>query len=107
MESLILTAQEELRIIILDSSKKEEEQTELDKKINTAKAKKNMLTNDYSKHDQDIISVKHKIDNLKLEIEQGGDMPASVKNILKSTTLTGIHNTIGNILTIDDKYTKA
>ena len=107
LESLILTAQEELRVIILDSSKKEEEQTELDKKINTAKAKKNMLTNDYSKHDQDIISVKHKIDNLKLEIEQGGDMPASVKNILKSTTLTGIHNTIGNILTIDDKYTKA
>ena len=66
-----------------------------------------MLNNDYSKHDQDIISVKHKIDNLKLEIEQGGDMPASVKNILKSTTLTGIHNTIGNILTIEDKYTKA
>ena len=107
LESLILTVQEELRVIILDSSKKEEEQTELDKKINTAKAKKNMLTNDYSKHDQDIISVKHKIDNLKLEIEQGGDMPASVKNILKSTTLTGIHNTIGNILTIEDKYTKA
>ncbi|MBO5120709.1 MAG: AAA family ATPase [Bacilli bacterium] len=107
LESLILTVQEELRVIILDSSKKEEEQTELDKKINTAKAKKNMLTNDYSKHDQDIISIKHKIDNLKLEIEQGGDMPASVKNILKSTTLTGIHNTIGNILTIEDKYTKA
>ena len=34
LESLILTAQEELRVIILDSSKKEEEQTELDKKIN-------------------------------------------------------------------------
>jgi chromosome segregation protein len=107
LESLILTTQEELRVIILDSSKKEEEQVELDRKIQTAKAKKNMLNNDYSKHDQDIISVKHKIDNLKLEIEQGGDMPASVKNILKSTTLTGIHNTIGNILTIEDKYTKA
>ena len=107
LESLINTIQEELKVIILDSNKKEEEQKELDKKIQTAKAKKNMLTNDYSKHDQDIISVKHKIENLKLEIEQGGDMPASVKNVLKSTTLTGIHNTIGNILTIEDKYTKA
>ena len=66
-----------------------------------------MLTNDYSKHDQDIISIRHKIAALKNEIEQGGDMPNSVRNILKSTTLTGIHNTIGNILTIDDKYTKA
>ncbi len=107
LEALINTTKEDLRVIILDSNKKEEEQKELDKKIQTAKAKKNMLTNDYSKHDQDIISIKHKIDNLKNEIEQGGDMPNSVRSILKSTTLTGIHNTIGNILTIDDKYTKA
>lgn len=107
LEALINTTKEDLRIIVLDSTKKEEEQIALDKKIQTAKAKKNMLTNDYSKHDQDIISVRHKIDNLKNEIEQGGDMPNSVKNVLKSTTLTGIHNTIGNILTIDDKYTKA
>ena len=107
LEALITTTKEDLRIIILDSSKKEEEQKELDKKIQTTKAKKNMLTNDYSKHDQDIISIKHKIDNLKLQIEQGGDMPNSVKSILKSTSLTGIHNTIGNILTIEDKYTKA
>ena len=107
LESLVNTVQEELRVIILDSNKKEEEQKELDKKISTAKAKKNMLNNDYSKHDQDIISIKHKIDNLRNEIEQGGDLPTSVKNILKSTTLTGIHNTIGNILTIEDKYTKA
>lgn len=107
LEALINTTKEDLRVIILDSNKKEEEQKELDKKIQTAKAKKNMLTNDYSKHDQDIISIKHKIDNLKNEIEQGGDIPNSVRSILKSTTLTGIHNTIGNILTIDDKYTKA
>ena len=66
-----------------------------------------MLTNDYSKHDQDIISIKHKIENLKREIEQGADMPNSVRSILKATTLTGIHNTIGNIISIDDKYTKA
>ena len=107
LESLVNTTKEDLRVIILDSAKKEEEQKELDKKIATAKAKKNMLNNDFSKHDQDIISVRHKIDNLKNEIEQGGDMPTSVRNILTSTTLTGIHNTIGNILTIDDKYTKA
>lgn len=107
LEALIATTKEDLRIIILDSNKKEEEQKELDKKIQTAKAKKNMLTNDYSKHDQDLISTKHKIDTLKNEIEQGGDMPNSVRNILKSTSLTGIHNTIGNVLTIEDKYTKA
>ena len=107
LESQINTTKEDLKIIISDITKKEEEQNLLDKNIQTTKAKKNMLTNDYSKHDQDIISIKHRIDNLKNEIEQGGDMPNSVRNILKSTTLTGIHNTIGNILSIEDKFTKA
>ena len=107
LTSALNTIKEDLKLIIQDSNKKEDEQKELDKQIQSAKAKKNMLTNDYSKHDQDIISIKHRIDNLKNEIEQGGDMPNSVRSILKATTLTGIHNIIGNVLTIDEKYTKA
>lgn len=107
LESLIPTTKEDLNLIIASSNKKEAEQQELDRNISSAKAKKNMLTNDYSKHEQELISIKHKITNLQMEIEQGGDMPNSVRNILKSTTLTGIHNTIGNILAIEDKYTKA
>lgn len=107
LSSAITTTKEDLRLLLLDINKKENDQRELEKKLNNIKAKKNMLTTDYSKHDQDIISLKHRIDLLKSEIEQGGDMPNSVRSILKSTTLTGIHNTIGNILTIDDKYTKA
>ena len=36
----------------------------VEKKLKTAQQKKNMLTNDYSKHNQDLISTKHKIDTL-------------------------------------------
>ena len=107
LEALIPTTQEDLNLIISSSNKKEQEQLEIDKNIQTAKAKKNMLTSDYSKHEQELISIKHKITALQTEIEQGGDMPNSVRSILKSNSLTGIHNTIGNILSIEDKYTKA
>ena len=107
LEGTISTIGEDLNLIVDSTKKKELEQQELDKKIKNEKSKKVMLTNDYSKHDQDLISVRHKIDNLKREIEIGADMPNSVKSILKSTSLTGIHNTIGNIISIDDKYTKA
>ncbi len=107
LEGSISLIEEDLNQIITSSKQKEEEQVELDKKVQTEKQRKIMLTNDYSKHDQDIISIKHKIDSLKREIEQGADMPNSVRSILKATTLTGIHNTIGNIISIDDKYTKA
>ena len=107
LEGNISLLEEDINQIVASSKQKEDEQVELDKKVQTEKQRKIMLTNDYSKHDQDIITIKHKIDNLKREIEQGADMPNSVRSILKATTLTGIHNTIGNIISIDDKYTKA
>lgn len=107
LEGSISLIEEDINQIVASSKQKEDEQVELDKKVQTEKQRKIMLTNDYSKHDQDIITIKHKIDNLKREIEQGADMPNSVRSILKATTLTGIHNTIGNIISINDKYTKA
>ena len=80
---------------------------EQEKSLQNEKSKKNMLTNDFSKHNQELISIKHKMDNLKVEIEQGSDMPNSVRKVLKNTNLTGIHNTIGNILSTEEQYINA
>ena len=80
---------------------------EQEKSLQNEKSKKNMLTNDFSKHNQELISIKHKMDNLKIEIEQGSDMPNSVRKVLKNTNLTGIHNTIGNILSTEEQYVNA
>lgn len=107
LSSNITIVDEELKNIIKDSSVKEAESIETEKTLQNAKSKKNMLTNDYSRHNQEIISTNHKIDNLKVEIEQGSDMPNSVRKILKNPNLTGIHNTIGNILSVEEKYVKA
>lgn len=107
IEGQISTLKEDIKLIIATSNKKEEENNKLDKEVSTIKAKKNMLTNDYSKHDQNLISIKHKINSLRMEIEQGTDMPNSIRCILKETSLTGIYNTIGNVLNIEDKYAKA
>ncbi|MCI8461082.1 MAG: AAA family ATPase [Bacilli bacterium] len=107
LSSNLTIIDEDLKILIKESSDIEEESNEVEKNLRAAKAKKNMYTQDYSKHNQDIISTNHKITNLKTEIEQGSDMPNSVRKVLKNTNLTGIHNTIGNILTVEEKYTKA
>ena len=107
IERDIVVLTEEISSILSTSKKEEEKDQNLLREISTLKSKKNMLNNDYSKHDQEIISISHKIASLRQEIEQGGDIPNSVRNVLKSTTLTGIHNTIGNLITTEDKYTKA
>ena len=107
LEGLISTVEENLKVIMKESTSKENENKELEEKMFHIKSKKQMLTNDYSKHDQELINTRHKIDSLKNQIEQGTDMPSSVRSIIKSPHLTGIHNTIGNILSIEDQYTKA
>ncbi len=85
----------------------EQELIDIERELQNIKLKRNMLANDYSNHNQEYISISHKIDNLKIEIEQNGDMPSSVRKVLSNHQLTGIHNTIGNILDTDEKYIKA
>ena len=106
-KNLISTIEEECKRLLEEVSQKEVELVDTERELQNAKLKKNMLTNDYSNHNQEYISTLHKMENLKLEIEQNGDMPASVRNVLKNTQLTGIYNTIGNVLDIEEKYIKA
>lgn len=93
--------------LITSSKKIDAISNDIKKNISSAKDHKNMLSNDYSKLDRELISTKHKIDSLSNEIENGGVLPNSVKSLLNEVSLRGIHNTIGNILNTSDEYVKA
>ena len=107
IEKSISLITEEINSINQDKKSKEEKYAELEKQISTAKNKRNYLMSNYSKMEQDLISLGHKISSLKMEIEQSSDLPNSVRSVLKDTSLQGIHNTIGNIITTEDTYLKA
>lgn len=77
------------------------------KDINNIKDKKKMKNQEYSRVDQELITINHKIDSLKLEMDSGAGLPLSVKKILTEDSLLGIYNTIGNVLEIDSLYIKA
>ena len=103
----ISVIEESLKEIEKEQSNFDTSSKEIEKDLESLKLKKNMLTQDYSTHNQEIISTSHKIENLKVEIEQNTDMPASVRKVLNNDNLTGIHNTIGNILNVEEEYVKA
>ena len=84
-----------------------EEINQSKKEIEKFNLEKNSLISDINKFDREIVNNNYKKDSLNKEIEEGGAKPNSVKQILKSTTLTGIHNTIESILTTDSEYVKA
>ena len=104
---VISITKEELKTITEEFSRKEQEYLDIERQLQNIKLKKNMLMNDYSSNNQEHISISHKIENLRVEIDQNIDMPNSVRKVLNNSSLTGIHNTIGNILKIEDKYVKA
>ena len=104
---IISVTKEEVKAITEEYTRKEQEYLDTERQVQNIKLKKNMLMNDYSSNNQERISLKHKIENLKVEIDQNTDMPNSVRKILSNSSLTGIHNTIGNILKIEDQYIKA
>ena len=107
LESKLTILKEELDIIITKSKNEDKEYDGLKEEINNLKTKKNMLNNEYSNHEKELISTNHKISSLQREIDENLDLPHSVRSILKENSLKGIHNTIGNLLSVDDKYTKA
>lgn len=107
LESKIQGVKKELEIIIKEGTLEEQTATTIKDELTKVKQKKNMLTSDYSSHERTIISLEHKINSLKREIEEGGDLPNSVRKVLETPSLSGIHNTIGNLLSVEDKYTKA
>jgi Chromosome segregation ATPases len=51
--------------------------------------------------------LKTKITSLEDSIDNNNSLPYSVKNVLNNPKLNGIHNTIGKIIDIEEKYVKS
>jgi chromosome segregation protein len=107
LESKLEKLKKELEIIITDSKKEQQQEQEITKELAKNKEKKTMLMQEFSSLERNLITEEHKINSLKREIEEGGDLPNSVRKVLTASTLTGIDNTIGNILNTKEEYVKA
>lgn len=75
--------------------------------INDIKNKKDELEIELQNIVRKDNTMKAEIEALNNSIENNDLLPFAVKNVLNNPKLLGIHNTIGNIIDIDDKYSKA
>ncbi len=89
-------------------------QTKLSEKMNQQlesldqiKKKETIIQQDYLKLNRENTVLEQKEKNLQTEIDSFGNMPNSVRSVLRATSLDGIYNTIGNILETEDTYAKA
>ena len=109
-----LTLKNNIEIFDNEIKSKEIELSNLLKDIDTYES--NIITLKSNKYDlldklnsiiRNISILNTKISSLKENIENNTTLPISVKNVLESPKLRGIHNTIGSIIEVDEKYSKA
>ena len=75
--------------------------------LNTIKNKKVNLEQKLSNNLRESNNLNIKIESLKYSIENNNSLPTSVKKVLDNPKLRGIHNIIGNLFDVEEKYSKA
>lgn len=84
-----------------------EEINKLEQEISAAKTNRVLTSSKLSELLKQENFTTNKIDNLKNSIENNELLPYSVRSILNNPKLNGIHNTIGNLIEVSEKYSTA
>ena len=75
--------------------------------INNTKNKSDTNFKEVNFKKKEVYDLDNKISSLESFIENGGNLPSSVKAVLNNPKLKGIHDIIGSLITIDYKFDKA
>lgn len=86
--------------LIKEYNDKNNEELKQKIKITTLKA-------DYNVKSKDLLNLENKINIIKTNLENNLYLPKSINSIISSTELKGIHNTIGNIITVNEAHSIA
>lgn len=76
----------------------------LESKYNSIKNKKNNLNSDLNNNMKKKLDLDYKIEMLENNINNNSSTPNSVKSILNNPKFTKVHNTIGNLIHVEDEY---
>ena len=75
--------------------------------IDSLRKKRQELETEINKVYYNLNVTKNRITDLETSIENNGALPLAVRNILANPRLKGIHDTIGNIITVEPEYLTA
>ena len=76
-------------------------------KLNAIKIEKNKLDQSLSESIRKENNLNIKIESLKYSIDNNSSLPVAVKKVLDNPKLRGIHDIIGNLFEVDEKYSLA
>lgn len=100
LETVCVTLEEDLQI-------KNTSITEIQNKKRELNEKKNYFRREQTTIEQELVKLKYQKEALTSELENMSFIPSAVKEVLNENTLSGIYNTIGNVVMCDDNFVTA
>lgn len=97
----------EIENIIKELESYRSKKEELETIINTKKIDRQKLEERLTSFIRNQKILDTKISSLEDSIENGSSLPYAVKSVLNHPKLNGIHNTIGNLVTVEDRFIMA
>ena len=107
LEKTIEFATREKENLETELKKLGKELSDISEKESILKVKKNSLNNKLNEYTMESYNLKSQKGILENSIENDSKLPNSVKNILNNPRLTGVHNILYKLITMDDTYTSA
>ena len=106
--------QKEISLLKEEIHSLQEERKKIDKEISSVDEKTSLFGIQYGKFQKEkedltkkVFALQNEISILESTIENDPGLSYAVKNILNHPRLKGIHNTIGKLITVDEKYSTA
>ena len=75
--------------------------------IENIRNKKNKLINSLNNYVKESNKLKSEIYNLRNSIDNNSSIPYAVRNVLNNPKLRGRHDTVGNVIEVEEEYSKA
>lgn len=102
--SLLQTQRDNLQLEIIDCDKKIEEENKILEEVKKNKEQTNQSLQNIIRSSN---ALNLQIESLRYSIDSNSSLPYAVKKILENPKLRGIHNVIGNLFEVEEKYSVA
>lgn len=107
VETEVALLQEQVLNMEQDHNRREKDQLTYEQNLRLLEEKRRDLEKERALKDRERLESIHRIQMLENSLENGSGLTNSVRAILNHPKLRGIHDVIGNLFQVDEKYSKA
>lgn len=104
LKNEVMSLEDDFKIISDKENSRKEELSLLNDKFVNKRAESDNLKKQIDSKNKELIDISYKIKSLTDYIEQGAGVSINVKKVLSNPKLSGIHNTISNLIEVDEEY---